>query len=136
MDKITDLQIQQGCLQRCYGIEEIRVETASANQQAPEMSLVGLKDAREIRSMVLKVRDNHNIFNNNSNSTKGGGAISSNNSYNPLLPNDNNQSTKELENLISAQHQTMVEIKDVLKDMKNALISMDNKMDDKGTLSG
>merc|ERR1719356_1594989 len=31
LDKITDLQVQQGCLQQCFGIKEIRVSSGSFN---------------------------------------------------------------------------------------------------------
>merc|ERR1712228_726923 len=120
LDKITDMVIQQGCLQKYYEIKEIQVQTASATTDgSPEMTLLGLNDPLGIRSKILKVRD-------------GVSAVSGNNykSENPLLPANGQgvASTKELEQIVQSQHETIVEIKDVLKEMKNALVSMDNKM--------
>eukprot|EP01084_Bolivina_argentea_P259918 438778_1 len=119
LDKITDLQIQQGCLQRMYDVHEIRVETASATKEAPEMQLIGLHQPREIRAKILKARDAQS---DQAQSTGGY-------SFNPLLPNQKNESsTEELQKIIASQQETLVEIKDVLQDMRTALVSMDNKM--------
>lgn len=128
LDKITDLQVQQGCIQRCFDIREIRVETASATNEMPELRLIGLRNALETRTKILKVRDNQNI----------NGNISANNSYNPLIqPQQQQQSTEQLQSIIANQHETMIQIKDVLQEMRTALVSMDNKMQQKsdGTLS-
>eukprot|EP01084_Bolivina_argentea_P257150 433176_1 len=127
LNKITDLQKQQGCLQRYFNIEEIRVETASAKPDSgPEMQLIGLKGAHEIRTMILKVRDGQSINNIIPNKAASSG-------YNPLLPDDNNRSyNKQVEEAITSQHETLVQIKDVLQEMKSALVSMDTKIE-KGT---
>merc|ERR1719150_1044758 len=58
LNKITDLEVQQGCIQKCFDIREIRVETASATNEMPEMRLIGLHNALDIRTKILKVRDN------------------------------------------------------------------------------
>ena len=39
LDKVTDLMIEQGCVQNCFNVKEILVQTASASV-APEMKLV------------------------------------------------------------------------------------------------
>eukprot|EP00486_Rosalina_sp_Unknown_P000806 CAMPEP_0201564970 /NCGR_PEP_ID=MMETSP0190_2-20130828/3735_1 /ASSEMBLY_ACC=CAM_ASM_000263 /TAXON_ID=37353 /ORGANISM="Rosalina sp." /LENGTH=246 /DNA_ID=CAMNT_0047981867 /DNA_START=43 /DNA_END=783 /DNA_ORIENTATION=+ len=126
LDKITDLQVQQGCIQRCFDIREIRVETASATNEMPELRLIGLHNALETRTKILTVRDNQN-FN---------GGNSANNSYNPLIQ-PQQQSTEQLQSIIANQHETMIQIKDVLTEMRSALVSMDNKMQQKndGTMS-
>lgn len=122
LDKITDMVIQQGCVQKSYEIKEIQVQTASATQDGgAEMTLLGLHDPLGIRSKILKVRDGHSshVY------------PSGNNVNNPLLPpheQNGGVSTKELEQIVTSQHETIVEIKDVLKEMKDALVSMDNKM--------
>merc|ERR1712187_802867 len=57
LDKITDLQVQQGCIQKQFDIQEIHVETASSTSEMPEMRLIGLNNPMEIRTKILKVRD-------------------------------------------------------------------------------
>mmetsp|Transcript_57941 Transcript_57941/g.96095 ORF Transcript_57941/g.96095 Transcript_57941/m.96095 type:complete len:243 (+) Transcript_57941:53-781(+) len=114
LDKITDLQMQQGCVQRCFDIQEIRVETASATSDMPELRLVGLHNARATRAKILDVRDHRQVKDD------AGG-------YNPLLASQQNQQ-EQMQQTMSAQHDTMLQIKDVLQEMRNALVSMDNKM--------
>eukprot|EP00486_Rosalina_sp_Unknown_P001288 CAMPEP_0201566824 /NCGR_PEP_ID=MMETSP0190_2-20130828/6912_1 /ASSEMBLY_ACC=CAM_ASM_000263 /TAXON_ID=37353 /ORGANISM="Rosalina sp." /LENGTH=263 /DNA_ID=CAMNT_0047986063 /DNA_START=18 /DNA_END=809 /DNA_ORIENTATION=- len=124
LDKITDLKLEQGCIQKCYNIQGIAVETASSMEGKPEMGLVGLYKPRAVRSMILKVRDNHGF------GTLNGGKNNGTPGANPLLPQSPMavMETKQLEDLVTQQHQTMIEIKDVLEDMKTALVSMDQKM--------
>ena len=112
LDKITDLKLEQGCIQKCYNVQSIAVETASSMEGKPEMGLVGLYKPRAVRSMILKVRDNHGFGPMDGKGTPGA---------NPLLPQQPMappMDTKQLEDLVTQQHQTMIEIKDVLQDMK------------------
>ena len=137
LDKITDLQKQQNCVQKCFDIKEIRVETASANQQEPEMSLVGLLEPDEVRKMVLAVRDKHSLNGYKPGFVSDGSGYiaplnNSNNNNNPLL-NDNN--SKEVVITMQKQQETMLEVRDLLKDMKDALVSMNKKMDDRNVIS-
>ena len=113
MEKITDLQLQQGCVQRCFDIHEIQVQTASnTSESGPEMRLIGLTEPMATRSKILKVRD----------SASGHLMPQGNQSGpNPLLPAEP-VSTKELQTIMSNQNETMVEIRDVLQDMKAALV--------------
>eukprot|EP01084_Bolivina_argentea_P291541 501074_1 len=124
LDKITDLRLEQGCIQKCYDIQGVVVETASSSKEKPEMTLLGLYKPRAVRSMILKVRDNHGLSGIDG-GTSGG--------YNPLLPAVSNtgMNTKPLEELMTKQSETMIEIKDVLQDMKTALVSMNQKMGDR-----
>merc|ERR1712129_224320 len=127
LDKITDLRLEQGCVQKCFDVQGIAVATASSSAEKSEISLIGLYKPREVRMGILRVRDNQGINGVagtvNGSTGKGGGV-------NPLLPPPT-LNTKELEQLVEQQTETMVEIKDVLVDMKNALISMNEKMNDK-----
>ena len=127
LDKITDLQVQQGCIQRCFDIKEIRVETASATAEMPEMRLIGLNEPLEIRSKILNVRDHQ----------KGKSAYyqagaDNGSSSNPLLPPGDKEAA--LEKVIASQHETMIQIKDVLQDMRTALVAMNDKMEKGKTL--
>ncbi len=58
LEKITDLSLRQGVIQRWMGVHEIRVETAG--QSTPggaDAVLVGIEDALEFRNAVLGQRD-------------------------------------------------------------------------------
>merc|ERR1719361_555487 len=120
LEKITDLQLQQGCIQRCFDIHEIQVQTASnTSESGPEMRLIGLTEPMLTRSKILKVRD----------VASGSNIVPVGNSGpNPLLPAEP-VSTKELQAVMSSQNDTMLEIKDVLQDMRTALVSMNEKME-------
>merc|ERR1712204_142219 len=124
LDKITDLRLEQGCVQKCFDVQGIAVETASSSAEKSEISLIGLYKPQEVRMMILRVRDNNGI------NGVAGTVNGSTGNPNPLLPPPT-LNTKELEQLVEQQTETMVEIKDVLVDMKNALISMNEKMIDK-----
>merc|ERR1719330_783503 len=76
LEKITDLQLQQGCVQKCFDIHEIQVQTASnTSESGPEMRLIGLTEPMATRSKILKVRD-----------TASGVMPVGNQGPNPLLP--------------------------------------------------
>lgn len=92
--RITDLQVQQGCLQKYFDVREIRVETASATSEMPEMRLIGVHDPLEIRSKILKVRDG----NVGSSHYQSGDAA-----HNPLLPQSQGASTEQLQSIIASQ---------------------------------
>ncbi|MFI4855166.1 MAG: PH domain-containing protein [Phycisphaerales bacterium JB065] len=59
LDKITDMQMNQGPLMRYLDLESMRVETAgSAGASGGALvSLVGIRDSREFREAVLAQRD-------------------------------------------------------------------------------
>lgn len=59
LDKITDMQMNQGPLMRYLDLESMKVETAANAGSAGGalVSLVGIKDSREFREAVLTQRD-------------------------------------------------------------------------------
>jgi len=132
LNKITDLEIQQGWVQRLYDVTEIQVKTVSNSEGSPEMRLIGLQRPLEIRSKILKVRDrgyrtngrtvNHSINQKNGKTP-----------HSPLLPvkmrvqNKKSVSSEDLQDIIVTQSETMSELKDVLIDMRTALISLHSK---------
>jgi len=118
LDKITDLRLEQGCIQKCFGVEAIVVETASATPKSPEMRLLGLREPQDVRRRILNLRDCRGV---QAAAARADGA----GAHNPLLPEAD---TVKLEQLVSTQNATMLEIKDVLQDMRTALVSMDRKM--------
>eukprot|EP01084_Bolivina_argentea_P092744 166834_1 len=112
LNKITDLQVQQGCIQKCFDIREIRVETASATNEMPEMRLIGLHNALEIRTKILKVRDN---VGNTS------GYYQSDIQLNQQQQKQQQQqepSSEQLQEIITSQHETMIQNKDVIIEMR------------------
>eukprot|EP01084_Bolivina_argentea_P035584 65990_1 len=97
LEKITDLSISQGCLQRCFNIKSLSVENASSSAGAPEMILNGLIDPEGTRKLVLRTRDNNGFGGRQANrnvpkDTAHGGRgyrNNNNNNYNnPLLVNN------------------------------------------------
>ena len=59
LDKITDMQMNQGPLMRYLDLESMRVETAgnAGSAGGALVSLVGIRDSREFREAVLAQRD-------------------------------------------------------------------------------
>lgn len=58
LEKITDLSLRQGIIQRWFGVHEIRVETAGGSGGAgPDAMLVGVVEAEAFRDAVLARRD-------------------------------------------------------------------------------
>eukprot|EP00483_Globobulimina_turgida_P001761 UN01763 len=68
LEKITDLSVSQGCLERCFDIKSLSVENASSSAGAPEMILVGLIEPEATRKLVLRTRDNNGFGPSNPNS--------------------------------------------------------------------
>ena len=54
LEKITDLAIKQGCINACFGIKEITVDTASVTQEANEIKLLGVVDPEQLRKRYYK----------------------------------------------------------------------------------
>ena len=58
LDKIQDLTFKEGPLLKYFGLSILRIETAGSSAQGgPDLSLIGIVDAFEFRSMVLDQRD-------------------------------------------------------------------------------
>lgn len=59
LDKITDMQMNQGPLMRYLDLESMKVETAgnAGSAGGALVSLVGIKDSRDFREAVLTQRD-------------------------------------------------------------------------------
>jgi membrane protein YdbS with pleckstrin-like domain len=57
LDKVTDIGLVQGIVDRWFALWRVSVQTASSGQAAPEAVLVGLRDPREFRRGVLAQRE-------------------------------------------------------------------------------
>jgi membrane protein YdbS with pleckstrin-like domain len=59
LDRVQDVSISQGCIQRCFDIKSVNVQTAggSADGAAAEVSLLAPKNAEMIRDLILQRRD-------------------------------------------------------------------------------
>lgn len=57
LDKVTDMGLVQGIVDRWFGLWRVSVQTASSGQAAPEAMLVGLQDPKEFRARVLAQRE-------------------------------------------------------------------------------
>jgi membrane protein YdbS with pleckstrin-like domain len=57
LDKVTDIGLVQGIVDRWFGLWRVSVQTASSGQAAPEAVLVGLHDPKEFRRGVLAQRE-------------------------------------------------------------------------------
>ncbi|GAX80457.1 hypothetical protein CEUSTIGMA_g7896.t1 [Chlamydomonas eustigma] len=59
LDKIQDVQLQEGCLQTCFGLKDVRVQTAGMNQAGtPDVSTAFLaypEKAREAIQLAIKL---------------------------------------------------------------------------------
>ena len=117
LNKITDLNLEQGCLQRINDIQELKIQTASSggkdNENKPEMQLIGLINPMKQRKKVIQLRD---AANNNSQYKNNVDKI------NPITSNP------EIANGVQLQNDEMNEIRDLLVDMRSAIVSMESKM--------
>ena len=57
LDRITDIVMAQGPVQKRFGIWELRIQTAGTGQARPEASLYGLTEPEQIRDLLIKERD-------------------------------------------------------------------------------
>lgn len=58
LDRIQDVTIREGCLQRCCGVRQLQIETAGQNQSAmgPELVFSGIVNVDDFRQKVLAQR--------------------------------------------------------------------------------
>ena len=136
LEKITDLSVSQGCLERCFDIKSLSVENASSSAGAPEMILVGLIDPEGVRKLVLRTRDNNGFGGSNANNLgKSNTMIGSNgNLNNPLLPDNNGGNNFGAQNyqINMQQAQTLTDIKDLLIGVKQSLDTLNQTMSKDG----
>ena len=57
LDKITDLKISQGILERRFGMWRINVQTAGAGAPVAEATIYALKEPKKFKETVLQARD-------------------------------------------------------------------------------
>jgi len=58
LDRIQDVRLSQGCLQKCFGLHRITIETAgrAGPDAGPEATLDGIVDAAAFRDLLLARR--------------------------------------------------------------------------------
>lgn len=73
LDRIQDVSISQNCLERCFGVQRLTVETAGQQgpNGGPELSFTGISNTKEFRDAVLSQR--HYYVENASNMSGGTG---------------------------------------------------------------
>jgi len=130
LNQITDCRLQQGCVQRCFDIKEIVLETASSTKGMPELTLVGVKDADNIRRMILRARDQYGVslvHSYDSSKNKNTSDI------NPLLSdrNNNNNNNNNNYNGNAQIMQMQVETNNTLSEIRDLLIQINTKFDQK-----
>jgi len=61
LEKVTDITYSQGCLERQFGIASIQIQTAGQNgpDGRPELTIVGVRDAHNLRKLVMNVKAEH-----------------------------------------------------------------------------
>ncbi|HFE44379.1 MAG TPA: PH domain-containing protein [Nannocystis exedens] len=57
LDRITDLVLQQGFIERSFGLWRLGIQTASAGTAVPEGTIHGLVDPAAFRAVLLAERD-------------------------------------------------------------------------------
>lgn len=57
LDRVTDVVLAQGPVQRAFGIWQMNIQTAGSGEQLPEGILYGVVDAEAARDGLLAVRD-------------------------------------------------------------------------------
>ena len=110
LDRIQDLTVSQNCLERCYSIESLTIETAgqAGPNAGPEAVLTGVKNPRAFRDAVLKAR--HDYVDNGITHSAGLGK------YNPKLEMGPNQPLPSIEHKI-----LLTDIKNGINDINQNL---------------
>lgn len=96
LDKIQDLTFKEGPILRYFGLSSLYIETAGQSaQQTSDMTLTGIVDAHNFRSMVMDQRDDVTGFQSNNSSE--------NYTEHELAPilNEINESLKKIENKLA-----------------------------------
>jgi len=103
LDRVQDVTLSQGCLQKCYNVEQLSIETAgqAGPDKGPELQFSGIKNCRRFRNLILAQR--HQYVEN------AGPGDGFGKSYTP----------PGLDGMISGS-----EIKDVLVDIKGVLVDI------------
>ncbi|TPX37589.1 hypothetical protein SmJEL517_g00658 [Synchytrium microbalum] len=57
LDRVQDVNIVQGWLAACYGVQNIAIQTAGSGSQGPEAYLIAVKDAQGARQHIIRMRD-------------------------------------------------------------------------------
>ena len=114
LEKITDLAIKQGCVNACFDIKEITVDTASVTQETNELKLIGVTDPEKLRKKVLQIRDRDSQLKSGGNAQQIALRVDNNREDNPLLGGNKNEQVT----------QTLVEIKDLLVSMNDNIANL------------
>jgi len=124
LEKITDATWNQGCLQRNFNIDELNIRTAAGSMGGPEggagstadIHLVGLNDAKDFRTALLKAKDERDHFlATGVRVVEGGGSAEGGHtpmaqSMQPAAPASNEETTAALTSIDA----TLMAIKDLL----------------------
>lgn len=93
IEKITDCTWKQGWLQRQFDIDQLDIRTAAGNMNAGEagggadISLVGLCNAKEFRTALMKAKDQRDHFLATGVTVEGGGAAAAGGMAAPVAMN-------------------------------------------------
>lgn len=98
LDKIQDLTFKEGPILRYFGLSSLYIETAGQSaQQTSDMTLTGIVDAHNFRSMVMDQRDDVTGYQSNSVSSDN----SEEHSLAPILK-EINENLKKIENKLAS----------------------------------
>ncbi|KAJ0407430.1 hypothetical protein P43SY_004971 [Pythium insidiosum] len=57
LDRIQDVNIRQDCIQQCFGVKTLDIQTAGSGSPLAEASLIAPMDAVMVRDIILERRD-------------------------------------------------------------------------------
>jgi len=113
LDRIQDLTLLDGPIQRALGLCSLRIETAgqSSPQGSADATLTGLIDAEEFQEVVLEHRDR--LVQQLAGGAQAPIAADASSAYTPVGP--------EASRALPAAEQTLVEIRDLLRSIEEQL---------------
>mmetsp|Transcript_9719 Transcript_9719/g.21388 ORF Transcript_9719/g.21388 Transcript_9719/m.21388 type:complete len:96 (-) Transcript_9719:234-521(-) len=61
LDRIQDLAVSQGCIEKCFDIWNLKVETAGGGgpESSAELNLSGISNHVEFKQKVIELRDSY-----------------------------------------------------------------------------
>ena len=113
-DRIQDVNITENCIQRCFGVHDVSIQTAGGGEK-PEVVITAARNPHQLRDVIMSHRD-HSVSNQPSGHRDDGTGVSS---MSPLLGDGKDSAGKQQE--LVGIHQSLLRIEKLMSDGLNKM---------------